>query len=316
MNRYGGYNRFNSFKDLEQLQREEEAFQQRKQQIALKQQLGQQKLRMAPLESRRAQLENQKLQKELELGVAGNDPAAIREWNIYSQLPDDQKQQYLKMKRSDKVLNLGGTQAVLSPTGGIAEQFPVTPKPEQMPAFKAEQARVVGQAKVEQERTSELEERVSQMPELERVVSKLRDLSGEATYSLPKQAIDWTAAQSGYGATEGAIARSKYQAIIDNEILPLLRQTFGAQFTQQEGESLKKTLGDVDKTPEEKQAVLDTFMETKRGQIEALKRQQGQQAEAVVSRKDSYQQGEAAFKLRKAGYTDDQIKEYLQARGQ
>ena len=66
---------------------------------------------------------------------------------------------------------------------------------------------------------------------------------------------------------EGARARADYEATIANNILPLLRQTFGAQFTEKEGESLKTTLGDPNKSPSEKNAVLDAFIESKLNNI-------------------------------------------------
>ena len=74
---------------------------------------------------------------------------------------------------------------------------------------------------------------------------------------------------------ESAIARKEYIAKVDNEVLPLLRQTFGAQFTQKEGESLKLTLGDPNATPEEKDAVLRSFIDAKRSQIETKNRRIG-----------------------------------------
>lgn len=285
------------------------------------------------------QITNQKLQEQMQYGMGSNDPAAIREWKIYSSLSPDDQQRYLQMKRSDQIMNLGGQLAVRSPIGGIAETYPVTPKPEQMPAFKAEQKGAVAKAAAQAESEKELSERQASLPRLEQVVEQLRGLSKEATYSLPKQAIDWTAAQTGFGATKGATARTQYQSIIDNEILPLLRQTFGAQFTEREGQSLKATLGDVNKTPEEKQAVLDSFISAKMGQIETLKRQkdlygtkpnvEGPQTyepsgiristpaipERAIRSVGGYAKDEMRFNLKKKGYSDDQIDEFMRREG-
>ena len=60
--------------------------------------------------------------------------------------------------------------------------------------------------------------------------------------------------------------------------MPLLRQTFGAAFTEKEGQSLRNTLGDPNKSPEEKNAVLRSFIAAKLGTIESLKRRTGQSA--------------------------------------
>jgi hypothetical protein len=110
----------------------------------------------------------------------------------------------------------------------------------------------------------------SKMPGLETVVKQLDDLAGKATYTLSGQAIDAGRTQLGMPPSEGAVARTTYQSMVANQVLPLLRDTFGAQFTQVEGERLLATLGDPDTTPPQKQAVLKAFIEQKRRDVEAL----------------------------------------------
>lgn len=118
-----------------------------------------------------------------------------------------------------------------------------------------------------------------QLPNLQKVASDLSTLGQTATYTNVGKGLDFIRAQTGgYGGlvdpgSEGAIARTKYISKVDNEVLPLLRQTFGAQFTQKEGESLKATLGDPDKTPQEKDAVLKSFIEQKIAQIQTYDNQ-------------------------------------------
>lgn len=115
----------------------------------------------------------------------------------------------------------------------------------------------------------------SKMPGLERVVSDLDTLADKATYTLFGQALNETRKQLGMEPSEGAVARTQYQVTVANQILPLLRDTFGAQFTQAEGERLLATLGDPDTTPTEKQAALKAFIEQKRRDVEALAAQAG-----------------------------------------
>jgi hypothetical protein len=110
----------------------------------------------------------------------------------------------------------------------------------------------------------------SKMPGLEQVVSELRNVGEQATYTGLGQMYNWGRKELGMDPTESAVARTKYIAMVDNQILPLLRDTFGAQFTVQEGESLRATLGDPNKTPQEKQEVLEAFIEQKRRDVEAL----------------------------------------------
>lgn len=113
----------------------------------------------------------------------------------------------------------------------------------------------------------------SKMPGLETVVKKLDALSEKATYTLGGQAYDAGRRQIGMAPSEGAKARTEYISTVDNQILPLLRDTFGAAFTQKEGDTLRATLGDPDKSPQEKQLVLKSFIEQKRRDVEAMVRQ-------------------------------------------
>lgn len=115
----------------------------------------------------------------------------------------------------------------------------------------------------------------SKMPGLENVVRELHDLANKATYTTTGQVIDWTRKELGAQPREAAVARSRYIATVDNVILPLLRDTFGAQFTAREGDTLRATLGDPNKTPAEKQAVLESFIEQKRRDVGALATQAG-----------------------------------------
>ena len=98
------------------------------------------------------------------------------------------------------------------------------------------------------------------------------NLGKVATFTTAGKARDATRRQLGLDVGVGAIARKEYISKVDNEILPLLRQTFGAAFTEREGTSLKATLGDPDASPQEKDAVLKSFIATKQSQIETLKR--------------------------------------------
>jgi hypothetical protein len=69
-----------------------------------------------------------------------NTPSSVREWQFYNQIPEDQRENYMRLKRADQVINLGGQQGVRNPvTGQIEQVYQVTPKPEQMPDFKGRQ---------------------------------------------------------------------------------------------------------------------------------------------------------------------------------
>lgn len=112
----------------------------------------------------------------------------------------------------------------------------------------------------------------SKLPELEATVDKLSELGKNATYTKAGQALDFVRKELGYAPRQSAIDRKEYISIVDNQILPLLRDTFGAQFTEREGNTLKQTLGDVNATPEEKDAVLRSFIRQKINSVESQAR--------------------------------------------
>lgn len=132
--------------------------------------------------------------------------------------------------------------------------------------------------KAQGEATANLDSMNANMPGLEATVKQLSALSEQATYTPGGKLMDTAMRWADMEPREAAVARTKYMAIVDNQVLPLLRETFGAQFTVQEGESLRATLGAPDATPTEKKAVLDAFIEQKRRNIAALGAQTGQTA--------------------------------------
>jgi len=123
-------------------------------------------------------------------------------------------------------------------------------------------------AKSRGESLSELGRAKASLPGLKEVVNKLITLSDVATYTLAGKGFDEVTKQLGFGATKGATARAKMESLVSNQILPLLRDTFGAQFTEREGESLRKTMLDIDAAPEQKKAILNSFFEQKIRDIE------------------------------------------------
>lgn len=221
-----------------------------------------------------------------------SQPAAVREFEFFQGLSPEDQAAYMGVKRSAPTLNLGGTQAVLTPEGDISRQYEVTPKPEQMPSFKAEQQRAQVTAKQQAEKESLLQSNLSKLPELYGTVSKLDALANTATHTIGGRVVDSAIRELGLEPTQGAIARKEYESIINNQILPLLRDTFGAQFTEREGEALKATLGDVDSSPAEKQAVLRSFIEQKIASIQSLQRELGKDVDTSLQAPEIGVQGD------------------------
>ena len=111
-------------------------------------------------------------------------------------------------------------------------------------------------------------------PQLDKTVNQLKELADKATFTLAGQARDIVARQVGK-STEGAVARERYMQTVRDVLFPQLRATFGAQFTAKEGEALIATMGDPNKTPQERVAALEAFIDQKKQTIESLRRQVG-----------------------------------------
>jgi hypothetical protein len=106
------------------------------------------------------------------------------------------------------------------------------------------------------------------LPGLTDVVNKLRELAPIATSTFGGKVFDTAVRELGFGSTKGATASAKFGAMVNNQVLPLLKPTFGAAFTVQEGESLRQTMGDKSAPAEQKMATLDAFLEQKQRDIE------------------------------------------------
>lgn len=159
------------------------------------------------------------------------------------------------------------------------------------------------------EKTVDFNQRISRMPQLQGVTQRLSALGKAATYTMAGRGRDVIARELGRDVPDAAVARTEYISMVDNEVLPLLRETFGAQFTQKEGDSLKVTLGDPNKSPMEKDAVLRSFIGTKMETLNTLARNIGEQEpysqEDIVSFKKSigggslFERGKADFESKK-----------------
>lgn len=144
-----------------------------------------------------------------------------------------------------------------------------TPKQNREAAFETAYGGVEG--KTEAENVALAESISSKLPGLRTVIDTLTNLADTATYTQSGQIMDSVKRELGLPVGQGAIDRSSYIAIVDNQVLPLLRDTFGAAFTQKEGESLRATLGDPNKSPAEKKAILNAFIAQKERDVSGMR---------------------------------------------
>ena len=123
------------------------------------------------------------------------------------------------------------------------------------------------------EALTELSRSKAALPGLRDTVAQLKELAPIATSTLGGRVFDTVIKEAGFGSTEGANARAKFISIVNNQVLPLLKPTFGAAFTEREGETLKATMGDPNATPAQKIEQLNAFIDQKVRDIETSQRE-------------------------------------------
>lgn len=189
-----------------------------------------------------------------------------------------------------------GQQDVLAQTEPLRKEDIARREAEVQLQYKPLQTTAVSKAESQAEKTSDLDERRAYLPQLMETVDKLSDLGKKATYTTAGKVRDSLMRELGMDVGEGAVARKEYISLVDNQILPLLRQTFGAAFTQKEGDNLKQTLGDPDASPKEKDAVLRSFIKQKIATINTLENQLGQ-PKTQVQQDDPYAKARKAIEM-------------------
>lgn len=172
-------------------------------------------------------------------------------------------------KLAEKVATVEGKKAEAKEKGKLKVQK------ELLPSIRGAIKKAEKEAVVKGETFTALNRAKAALPGLREVTEKLKVLADVATFTTGGKILNLLAKESGFGATKGATARTTMRAVVDNQVLPLLRDTFGAAFTKAEGDSLRNTLLDPDTAPDQMKATLDAFIEQKIRNIETSERELG-----------------------------------------
>ena len=140
---------------------------------------------------------------------------------------------------------------------------------------KAKLAYDEGVAKDQADKTVLYKSIQSKMPQVAATIDQLRTLAKTAAYSPIENKVNDVRRAMGQPVSQGAVDRAKYMATVRDVLLPQLRETFGPQFTQIEGEKLEASLGDPNLSPEEKDAALTSYLEQKMATLQSLGREIG-----------------------------------------
>jgi len=140
--------------------------------------------------------------------LAGVDtPSALQELAALQGMTPDQKSTYWQIKRAAPIVNLGGSQAVLSPqgTGAVTTQLPVTLKPEDQPENAAAKAGATAEASAKGAAVGAAEgateKKIIQAPQVENLLSQAEKLLPAATSGGASNASK--KAQEFFGYTAG-----------------------------------------------------------------------------------------------------------------
>lgn len=151
-------------------------------------------------------------------------------------------------------------------------------KKELLPSIRADIKRAEKDAQSKGEASSELSSAKAAMPGLRTVVNNLKALSSDATFTLAGKGFNAVAKELGF-STKGDTARSAMIAMVDNQVLPLLKPIFGAAFTAAEGDRLRNAFLNPDSTPDSRVASLNAFLEQMERNIETKEREAGGSAQ-------------------------------------
>lgn len=193
--------------------------------------------------------------KEAEMGNLG--PASVQEWKYFQQMTPHDQAAYLEMKRAPQVLNLGGSQAVRSPFGGIGESYAVTPKPSEMPGFEAE----VMAAK---KRAEDLQATKSGLGKVEAQSQQMLDLLGQieshpglsAVVGMPNPAYGGFGPLGNLPGTPAADFQAKLSQLGGKQFLEAFESLKGGgQITQIEGEKATNAIAAMQTSQSEEQFI-------------------------------------------------------------
>lgn len=175
-----------------------------------------------------------------------------------------------------KTEDVAGSQAIIKGAeAGAAEGARLGQQAARLPDLRAAIKTAEAAAAAKGESMTDLKRAQAALPGLQQTVGQLRELARVATSTVAGSIFDTASKELGFGATKGATAKAKFIAIVNNQVLPLLKQTFGGSFTAKEGEALQATMGDPNASEEEKIAQLDAFIQQKVRDIETKKSEAG-----------------------------------------
>ena len=192
------------------------------------------------------------------------------------------QQEMLALKRQQLAQNGGGTGSIKNIEYLVGQGY--TPEQAANMVFSGQNPAVAGlgekgynkytetTGKNLAEDEEQLRNLEANLPALQEMVTELHDLANKATYTATGRAINKAQTELFGRSTQGDVAAKGYETRVNQNLLPLLRQTFGAAFTEKDREQLQKTLGDPTAHPDINHDALQSFIRNKQREIESKRR--------------------------------------------
>jgi len=174
-----------------------------------------------------------------------NVPMSVKEWQYYDKLPQAQKDEYLRMKRAQPTVNLGGSVIQPSPTqpGQISGEFAKTLPPEEEPQHIAEKKAAEVTGKDIGETQIKLQQTIDQADESIQLVDDLLSHPG-FSMAVGKSRMLQTQKIPGTDAYDWEVRRKQLLGKQFMEAYQTLKG--GGQITEIEGEKATDAMSRMD----------------------------------------------------------------------
>lgn len=225
-------------------------------------------------------------------------PSSVREYEYYNQLPEDQQEQYLLVKRANPYINLGGSMAQPMQTrpGELRADLPKTLPPQDRPEVKGEQKRATEQAALDVKKPEMQSKAKAALGDLERQTDIVTTNIDKALNLISPWSTGYGAFLSGMPETDAREMQNTLDTIRANvgfDKLQRLRDsspTGGAlgQVSEMENRLLQATSGALDaKSPdqlkENLQVIRDLYQEVLKEKQQAFRSDFGGEVEEEQS---------------------------------
>lgn len=191
-----------------------------------------------------------------------NSPMTIQEvqWLMNPARTQEEKANYWAAKRAPQVMNLGATQVVRAPTGGVEESYAVAPKPEQMPAFQAAQEAAKTTAKSDVALQTEEKKKAVKAGSMLDYINQANQLLDKASGSIPGSI--YAGAKQAAGVSDETTQANQKLKLISGWMVANVPRMEGPQsdFDVQNYKTMAGAIGDSSIPAGDRKAALETLM--------------------------------------------------------